>query len=73
MCKQNYRMLFLDRRAHRERNRPGRSVAVAIDVDDDLLQRYTHAFSARSDDPLIRLVGDKATKLLKTPIRISTF
>jgi hypothetical protein len=52
--------LFFQRRLHCQRDRACRGVAIAIDVDDDLLERQAQAFGGSRDDPPIGLMGDEA-------------
>jgi hypothetical protein len=51
---------FGNGRHHRQGNGSCRSVSVAIDVDDDFLERHLQALGGRHDDSAIRLVGDEA-------------
>src|SRR5262249_47789287 len=49
---------LLERLVERDWNRGGRSVAVAIHVDEDLIGRYAEAFGDRVDDSSIGLMTD---------------
>src|SRR5690349_11409840 len=49
----------LDGVARGQRDGSRRSVAIAVDVDDDLVTVETQPFCAGCDDPAVRLMGDQ--------------
>ena len=50
----------LEGRLHGQRKGAGGGVAVAVDVDDDLLHRHLQAIGGGGDDALVGLMGDEA-------------